>query len=172
MQNAGRPSKTSKGGGRVSSLYFRGQESGRGEGKFVSISEAARACVVSLPSCLTLCAPVDCSLPGSSLHGILRARMMEWAAMPPSGDLPDRGTEPVASCNSCIAGWFFTSEALGKSSFEASSRNCGSFPQGFSLVIKQLTSPTWAGAGGPSIYRAAQNVLYSPRGGTKVLDCA
>ena len=170
MQNAGRPSKTSKGGGRVSSLYFRGQESGRGEGKFVSISEAARACVVSLPSCLTLCAPVDCSLPGSSLHGILRARMMEWAAMPPSGDLPDRGTEPVASCNSCIAGWFFTSEALGKSFFEASSRDCGSFPQGFSLVIKQLTSPTWAG--GPSIYRAAQNVLYSPRGGTKVLDCA
>ena len=32
-------------------------------------------------SCLTLCDPVDCSLPGSSLHGILQARVLEWGAI-------------------------------------------------------------------------------------------
>ena len=31
-------------------------------------------------SCLTLCNPMDCSLPGSSVHGILQARLLEWVA--------------------------------------------------------------------------------------------
>ena len=34
----------------------------------------------SLQSCPTLCNPVDCSLPGSSVHGILQARILEWVA--------------------------------------------------------------------------------------------
>ena len=33
--------------------------------------------------------PVDCSPPGSSVHGILQARILEWVAIPFSGDLPD-----------------------------------------------------------------------------------
>ena len=33
-------------------------------------------------SCPTLCNPMDCSPPGSSLHGILQARILEWVAMP------------------------------------------------------------------------------------------
>ena len=32
-------------------------------------------------SCWTLCDPMDCSLPGSSLHGILQARILEWVAI-------------------------------------------------------------------------------------------
>ena len=32
-------------------------------------------------SCLTLCDPMDYSLPGSSLHGILQARVLEWGAI-------------------------------------------------------------------------------------------
>ena len=32
-------------------------------------------------SCPTLCNPMDCSLPGSSLHGILQARVLEWVAI-------------------------------------------------------------------------------------------
>ena len=32
-------------------------------------------------SCLTLCNPFDCSLPGSSLHGALQARILEWVAI-------------------------------------------------------------------------------------------
>ena len=37
-----------------------------------------------LQSCLTLCNPMDCSLPGSSVHGMLQARILEWVAMPSS----------------------------------------------------------------------------------------
>ena len=32
--------------------------------------------------CLTLCDPMDCSPPGSSAHGILQARVLEWVAIP------------------------------------------------------------------------------------------
>ena len=32
-------------------------------------------------SCLTLSDPMDCSLPGSSVHGIFQARVMEWCAI-------------------------------------------------------------------------------------------
>ena len=39
-------------------------------------------CAQSLQSCSTLCNPMDCSPPGSSVHGILHARILEWAAMP------------------------------------------------------------------------------------------
>ena len=35
-------------------------------------------------SCPTLCDPMDCSPPGSSVHGILQARILEWVAMPSS----------------------------------------------------------------------------------------
>ena len=38
----------------------------------------------SLQSCPTLCDPIDCSLPGSSVHGILQARILEQVAMPAS----------------------------------------------------------------------------------------
>ena len=39
-------------------------------------------CDLSLQSCLTLCDPIDCSLSGSSVHGILQARILEWVAKP------------------------------------------------------------------------------------------
>ena len=35
-----------------------------------------------LQSCLTLCDPMDCSLPGSSVPGILQVRVLEWVAVP------------------------------------------------------------------------------------------
>ena len=38
--------------------------------------------------------PMDCSPPGSSVHGILQARVLEWVAIPSSGDLPNPGIEP------------------------------------------------------------------------------
>jgi len=41
---------------------------------------------------------MDCSLPGSSVHGILQTEILEWVAMPsPPGDLPDPGIESTAS---------------------------------------------------------------------------
>ena len=42
---------------------------------------AAAAAAKSLQSCPTLCDPMDCSLPGSSIHGIFQARALEWGAI-------------------------------------------------------------------------------------------
>ena len=47
-------------------------------------------------SCPTLCNPVDNSLPGSFVHRILQARILEWVAIPFSRDLPDPGMEPLS----------------------------------------------------------------------------
>ena len=46
----------------------------------------------SLQSCLTLCDPMDCSLPGSTVCRILQARILEWVSMPSSrGPFQPRG---------------------------------------------------------------------------------
>ena len=45
-------------------------------------------------TCPTLCDPTDCSPPGSSVHGILPAKILEWVATPSSRDLPHPGIEP------------------------------------------------------------------------------
>ena len=42
---------------------------------------AAAAAAKSLQSCPTLCDPMDCSLPGSSIHGIFWATVLEWDAI-------------------------------------------------------------------------------------------
>ena len=47
-------------------------------------------------SCLTHGDPLDCSPPGSPVHGILQERIVEWVAISFSRDLPDPGTEPVS----------------------------------------------------------------------------
>ena len=61
-----------------------------------------------LQSCTTLWNPMDCSLPGSSVHGILQARILEWVAMPScrGSSLPRDQTH--LTFVSCIAGGFFT----------------------------------------------------------------
>ena len=58
-------------------------------------------------SCLTLCNPMDCSLPGSFVHGISQARILEWVAISFSWCLPEPGIEPVSFA---LAGGFFTTE--------------------------------------------------------------
>ena len=62
-------------------------------------------CVLVTQSCLTLCNPVDCSPPGSSVHGILQARMLEWVAVPFSTGSSQLWDQTQVSC---IAGIFFT----------------------------------------------------------------
>ena len=53
----------------------------------------------SLQLCPILYDPVDCSLPGSSVHGILQARILEWVAMPSSrGIFPNQGLNPHLLC--------------------------------------------------------------------------
>ena len=46
--------------------------------------------------CPTLCSSMDCSPPGSSVHGILHARIIEWVAI--SLDLPTQGLNPCLLC--------------------------------------------------------------------------
>ena len=61
----------------------------------------------SLQSCSTLCDPLDCKLPGSSVHGILQARILEWIAMPSS-----RGSsQPRNLMSPALAAEFFTTAA-------------------------------------------------------------
>ena len=61
-----------------------------------------RVCAQSLQLCSTLCDPTDRSPPGSSVHGILQARILEWVAMPSSRDLPDPGIEPVSPASPAL----------------------------------------------------------------------
>ena len=42
----------------------------------------------------TLRDPMDCSVAGSSVHGVLQARVLEWLPFPSPGALPDPGIEP------------------------------------------------------------------------------
>ena len=51
-------------------------------------------CAKVLQSCPTLCDLMDCSLPGSSVHGILQARIWSGLPFPSPGDLPDPRIEP------------------------------------------------------------------------------
>ena len=63
--------------------------------------------------CLTLCDPMDCGPPGSSVHGILRAGILEWVAILFSRGSSRSRDRTHISCSSCITGGFFTTEPPG-----------------------------------------------------------
>ena len=65
-------------------------------------------CAKLLQSCPTHCNLMVWSLPGSSVHGILQARILEWVAMPSPGDLPNPGIKPASLMFSALACGFFT----------------------------------------------------------------
>ena len=83
-------------------------------------------CAKSLQSCPTLWDPVDCSLLGSSVHGILQVRILEWVAMPSSRGSSRPRDQTHNFCDPCFIGRFFiffptpaigrffTAEPLGK----------------------------------------------------------
>ena len=62
-------------------------------------------CVLSLRLCLTLWDPMDDSLSGSSVHGILQARILKWVAMPFSKTSPWHRDWRRVSCVSWIGRW-------------------------------------------------------------------
>ena len=75
------------------------------------LKQKARVKVLVTQSCPTLCDPMDCSLQGSSVHGILQARILEWVVMPFSrGSSWPRDQTHI----SCIAGGFFTTSSTWK----------------------------------------------------------
>ena len=73
-----------------------------------------------LQLCLALCDPMN--PPGSSVHGILQARILERAAIPPSGDLRDPGIEPMSLRSPALAGGFFIASTI----WETQMRHCWS----------------------------------------------
>ena len=70
----------------------------------------ACVCAKSFQSFPTLCDPINCSPPGSSAHGILQARILEWVFLPcPSlRDRPDPGVEPTSVRSPTLASGFST----------------------------------------------------------------
>ena len=68
----------------------------------------------SLWLCLTLCDPTDCNSLGSSVRGILQARILEWVAMPSSRECSWPRDQTQVSCSSWITDRFFTAEPPGK----------------------------------------------------------
>ena len=84
-------------------------------GNLLTLSELqfVHACMhtQSLQSRLTLYDPMDRSPPGSSVHGILQARILKWVTMLSSGDLPDPGIEHTSLISSALAGRFCTASA-------------------------------------------------------------
>ena len=65
-------------------------------------------------SYLTLCNPMDCSLPGSSVHGIFQTRILEWLPFPSPGDLSDPEIKPSFFASPALVGRIFTTEPPGK----------------------------------------------------------
>ena len=73
-------------------------------------------CSQQLQQCLT-CDPMDCSPPGSSVHGLCQARILEWVAMPSSRGSSQARDRTRSLTSSALAGGFFTTS----SSWEAHS---------------------------------------------------
>ena len=98
-----------------------------------SFSDSFSSCVLVTQSCLTLCDPTDYNPLGSSVPGILQARILDWVAIPFSrgSSWPRDGTRM-----SCIAGSFFTIWATGMS-------------QSFSLNYYKIEYSSLCYTGGP-----------------------
>ena len=91
-------------------------------------------CVCVTQSCLTLYDPMDCSLPGSSVHGILQARILEWVVIPFSR----RSSQPRDwTCSSHIAGRFFTIWATREAPREVGNRSLQNIPL---VIFRRLES--------------------------------
>ena len=78
--------------------------------------------VLVAQSCLTLCDPIDCGPPGSSIHGILQARILVWVAIPSPGDHPNPGIKPRSRALQVDS---LSSEPLGKPQKQLHNCNLG-----------------------------------------------
>ena len=88
--------------------------------------EETAAVAKSLQLCLTLCDALDCSPPGSSVYGILQARILEWAAIP--GDPLSAEIKPASLGSPALVGGFFTTSTT----WEA--------PENMLLYLKWITN--------------------------------
>ena len=110
-------------------------------------------CVFLVQLCLTLCDPMDCSPPGSSVCGILQARILERVAICFPRDLPNPGIEPESpalqvdssppeppsSCSKCVISLILSSVSL----FSSVSLVCCLFLQGCFSFATVFSSSDW-----------------------------
>ena len=74
-------------------------------------------CAMSLQLCPALWDPMDCSPPGSSVHGILQVSILKWVYMPSSSGSSQPRDQTHISMSPALAGWYFTLVPTEKSSF-------------------------------------------------------
>ena len=74
-------------------------------------------CVLVAQSCLTLCGPTDCSLPGSSVIGFFGQQYWSGLPFPSLGDLLNPGIEPVSPVSPALRADSLPAEPLGKPLF-------------------------------------------------------
>ena len=104
----------------------------------------------------SLCDPMDCSSPSSSVHGILQARILAWVAMPSSGDRPDPRIEPTSPA--------LQVDSLPLSHWEAHKEHMtcefGEKIRKKWEIIKRLKIPLWCDRGPPRAEEAIQRHLW------------
>ena len=127
-------------------------------------------CLVA-QSCLTLCHPMGCSPPGSSVHGILQARILEGVAMFSSKRFSQPKYRTWIACISCTAGGFFYHWAMGKA---------WNLRGVYMLWYQVAHMPTCSAAREPhmglqvgffSFFKAPVKIFYSTNNTTKTSRC-
>ena len=84
------------------------------EKKFILLNLFVIAACVYAQSCPNLCNPMDCSPPGSSIHGIYQASILEWVAICSSQGSSQPGIEPMSLASPALAGRFFATMPPGE----------------------------------------------------------
>ena len=114
-------------------------------------------CAQLLQLCPALCDPVDCNPPGSSVHGILQARMLEWVVRGSSQFFQERVLEWVprgssqpreqtrVSCISCTAGGLFTAQPLGNQPSRSLTRGLSCYTTALSSQSAEDWGISWKG---------------------------
>ena len=90
---------------------------------------------MSPQACPTLCNPMDCSPPGSSVHGILQARILEWVATPSTRGSSRPRDQTCISYISCTGRWVLPTY------HQCYFSHVGKFPQGYPATLLCLGCP-------------------------------
>ena len=101
-------------------------------------------CAKLLKLCPTLCDPMDCNPPGSSVHGIFQQEYWSGLPCPAPGDLPNPRIEPTSLTSPALASGFFTTSTTWEAQIQkqVQEKNYTPTPQPQSSLISPGTSPT------------------------------
>ena len=97
----------------------------------------------SFQSCLTLCNLMECSPPGSSVHGILQARVLEWTAMPSFRGSSQPGVSDVSCIGRQILYYWHCLSKLKLQYFGHLVRRADSFEK--TLMLGKIEGRRWSG---------------------------